>query len=138
MKQEIGLSWTGKMSFETELDGHKMVIDASSEVGGEDNGPRPKKLMLVALAGCTGMDMAMMLKKMRVEYDTMDIKVEANMTEEHPKQYDAMKVIYEFTGANVDATKVEKAVKMSMDTYCGVSALYKKVVDFSYEIRINP
>lgn len=138
MKQEINLSWTGGMSFETELDGHKLAIDASPEVGGENTGPRPKKLMLVALAGCTGMDMAMILKKMRVSYDTMDIKVDANMTEEHPKQYNAMKVIYEFTGSDIDLAKVEKAVKMSMDTYCGVSALYKKAIDFSYEIKINP
>lgn len=138
MKQTIDLGWTGNMSFETELDGHKLLIDASPESGGEDKGPRPKKLMLVALAGCTGMDMASMLKKMRVNYDTMHIKVEANMQDEHPKYYDAMKVIYEFTGENIDVDKVEKAAKLSMETYCGVSALYKKVTDFSYEIRINP
>lgn len=138
MKHEIDLAWKGNMSFETDLDGHTLKIDTTAEQGGNDTGPRPKKLMLVALAGCTGMDMTSILKKMRVNFDSLNIKVEANVTEEHPKHYDEMKVIYEFTGKDVDAVKVEKAVKMSMETYCGVSAVYKKAMPFSYEIRINP
>ncbi len=138
MTHEINLSWQGNMLFETELDGHKVKVDAPTEVGGEDLGPRPKKLMLVALAGCTGMDVVSLLKKMRVEYKTLNIKVEANVTEEHPKHYDALKLVYELTGDNIDEQKVHKAVNMSMDTYCGVSAVYKKAMDFDFEIRINP
>lgn len=138
MKHEIDLNWKGDMSFETNLDGHTLKIDTIAEQGGNDSGPRPKKLMLVALAGCTGMDMASILKKMRVSYDTLNIKVEANVTDEHPKHYNQMKLIYELTGEDIDEAKVEKAAKMSMDTYCGVSAVYKKTMDFSYEIKINP
>lgn len=137
MKHEIDLKWNGNMSFETDLDGHKIKIDTTDEQGGNNTGPRPKKLMLVALAGCTGMDMASILKKMRVKYDSLNIKVEANVTDEHPKHYDQMKVIYELTGEDVDKLKVEKAVKMSMENYCGVSAVYKKTMDFTYEIKIN-
>jgi putative redox protein len=66
--------------------------------GGENRGVRPKPLMLVALAGCTGMDVVSILKKMRVELDGFNVRVEADMTEEHPKQYSKMKVIYEFSG----------------------------------------
>ncbi len=138
MKHEINLAWQGKMSFETNLDGHKIIVDAPEEAGGEDRGPRPKKLMLVALAGCTGMDVVSLLKKMRVEYTALNIKVVGNVTEEHPKHYDAMKVIYEVSGENIDVSKVEKAVNMSVDKYCGVSATYKKALDFDFEIRVNP
>lgn len=136
MKHEIDLSWKGNMAFETEIGGHKLIVDANQESGGQDLGPGPKKLMLVALAGCTGMDMVSLLKKMRVEYDSLNVKVEADLTEEHPKHYSAMKVIYELTGKNVDRVKVEKIAQMSIDKYCGVAAVYKKALDFTYEIRI--
>lgn len=136
MKHEIDLSWKGNMAFETEIGGHKLIVDANQESGGQDLGPGPKKLMLVALAGCTGMDMVSLLKKMRVEYDALNVKVEADLTEEHPKHYSAMKVIYELTGKKVDREKVEKIAQMSIDKYCGVAAVYKKALDFTYEIRI--
>ena len=62
-KKEIYIDWQGDMSFETELDGHKITIDAAPEVGGNNKGPRPKVFMLLALAGCTGMDVVSILKK---------------------------------------------------------------------------
>ena len=66
MKDEINVVWTGDMTFETELNGHKLIIDADKKVGGKDKGPRPKPLMMLSLAGCTGMDVISILKKMRV------------------------------------------------------------------------
>ena len=56
MKTTLDMSWKGEMAFETELNGHKITIDADEAVGGKNLGPRPKALMMVALAGCTGMD----------------------------------------------------------------------------------
>lgn len=136
MKHEVNLGWSGDMAFEADMDGHKVVIDAPEEVGGHDSGPRPKKFMLLALAGCTGMDVVSMLKKMRVEYDALNIKVEADVTEDHPKHYTSMKIIYEFKGKDLPMAKLEKAVDMSEEKYCGVSAVYKKAMDVSTEIRI--
>jgi putative redox protein len=133
---KIYIDWQGEMAFETELDGHKLVIDATPEVGGSDKGPRPKPLMLVALAGCTGMDVVSMLKKMRVELDGLRIWVEAEQTEEHPKHYSSMKVIYEFKGKDLPLDKLEKAVNLSEERYCGVSAVYKKTMPVSTEIRL--
>ena len=124
------------MSFETELDGHKITLDADPSVGGQDNGPRPKPFMLVALAGCTGMDVVSILKKMRVEIESFNVKIEANMTEEHPKQYDKMHVVFEFKGKNLPMDKIEKAVNLSEERYFSVSAMYKKVIPLTTEIRI--
>jgi putative redox protein len=137
MKTAIDLKWTGNMSFETELFGHKLVIDAGEENGGENKGPRPKPLMLTALAGCTGMDVVSILKKMRVEVEDLSIVVEANMTEEHPKYYDKMHVIYKFKGKNLPLDKLQKAVSLSEEKYCGVSALYKQVIPVTTEIQIE-
>jgi putative redox protein len=133
---KIHIDWQGDMSFETELDGHKLVLDASPEVGGGNKGPRPKALMLIALAGCTGMDVVSMLKKMRVEDFSLRIWVEAEVTEEHPKHYSSMKVIYEFKGKDLPMDKLEKAVNLSEERYCGVSAVYRKAMPVSTEIRV--
>ncbi len=136
MKSEVSIKWQGNMSFETEISGHKITIDAGPEVGGKNKGPRPKPFVLMALAGCTGMDVVSILKKMRVEFDNLEIKVEGDLAEDHPKTFEGMKVIYEFTGSNLPLDKIEKAVHLSETTYCGVSALYKKAIPITTEIRL--
>lgn len=135
-KSSIHIDWTGGMSFETEVDNHKIILDASPEVGGNDKGPRPKPFMLVALAGCTGMDVISILTKMRVEPEGFRVWVEAEMTEEHPKHYSTMKVIYEFKGKDLPMEKLEKAVSLSEDRYCGVNEVYKRAIKMSSEIRV--
>ena len=123
------------MAFETELNGHKLVIDARENVGGEDRGPRPKPLMLTALAGCTGMDVISILKKMRVDVKGFEVIVEADETDEHPVHYHKMHVIYQFTGKDLPREKVEKAVRLSEERYCGVSEVYRKAMELTSEIR---
>ncbi len=137
MNTKIDLKWIENMSFESEVTGHKIRVDAAEENGGNDSGARPKPLMLVALAGCTGMDVVSILKKMRVEYDGLTISVEANMREEHPKYYDKMKIIYHFTGKDLPIKKLERAVELSDEQYCGVSALYKLAIPLESEIIVT-
>ena len=136
MKTSTKIQWTGNMSWETELFGHKLILDTGEENGGENKGPRPKILMLTALAGCTGMDVVSILKKMRVEVEDIQIFVEGDLTEEHPKYYEKMHVIYQFKGNNLPMEKLEKAVSLSEERYCGVSALYKKAIPVTTEIRV--
>ena len=138
MKTSLNLNWLDGMAFESEVNGHKIVIDAVESVGGKDRGPRPKPLMLLSLAGCTSMDVISILRKMRVELDDYQCEVVANETEEHPKHYNEMKVIYKFWGKDLPKEKLEKAVNLSEERYCGVSEVYKKYVKMSYEIQINP
>jgi putative redox protein len=136
-KASITSKWLKNMAFETVVDGHSVIVDASMEAGGEDKGPRPKLLMLVALAGCTGMDVVSMLKKMRVEIDDLNIRVEGELTETHPKHFIAMHLVYEFTGKNLPLDKLERAVELSQTTYCGVSAVYQKCMPVDYEIVVK-
>jgi putative redox protein len=136
-KQEIKIDWLENMAFKAEVNGHKMVIDASSEGGGENRGPRPKPLMLVALAGCTGMDVVSLLKKMRVDVVAFSVKVVGDVTEEHPKHFDAMHVIYEFKGKDLPMDKLVKAVTLSDEKFCGVSATLKKGIKITHEIVIT-
>ncbi len=136
MKHVVDMSWTDKIAFEADMDGHKVVIDASEEVGGSDLGPRPKKLMLTALAGCTGIDVVMILKKMKVEFEAFNVIVEGELTEEHPKYYNKMKIVYQFKGKDLPMAKLEKAVKLSEEKYCGVSAVYRQAMEMETEIRV--
>ncbi len=136
MKHNVNTSWVGKMKFDTEVSGHHIILDAAEEFGGENAGPRPKELMLSALAGCTGMDVVSILKKMKVELEAFDIKIEADLTEEHPKVYSKMHIIYQFKGKDLEMEKLQKAIKLSQENYCGVSAMYRKAMEVSYEIVI--
>ena len=136
MKHKVTTAYASGMSFETDIDGFKLVIDAAPENGGSNEGPRPKPLMLAALAGCTGIDVVSILKKMRVEFESFDIDVEADVTEEHPKHYFSMHIIYRFKGENLEMEKLEKAVSLSMERYCGVSAVYRKAMPVTHEIQI--
>ncbi len=136
MTHKVETSWNGNMRFDAMVSGHKVSMDALPEVGGENSGPRPKELMLASLAGCTGMDVISILRKMKVEVESFNISVEADLTEEHPKHYSKMHVTYLFKGNNLDVEKLKKAVDLSQDKYCGVSAAYRKAMQLSYEIKI--
>jgi len=136
MKHTVDTSWQGNMKFDAVVSGHHIIMDALPVVGGSDEGARPKELMLASLAGCTGMDVISILKKMRVEPTYFNVRVEAEMTEEHPKHYIAMHIIYEFKGENLEMEKLQKAVKLSQDQYCGVSTAYRKAMELTYEIVI--
>ena len=136
MKHSVNTSWQGNMKFDAVVSGHHIVMDALPAVGGDDEGARPKELMLAALAGCTGMDVISILKKMRVEPEYFNIRVEAEITEEHPKHYTSMHIIYEFRGEGLDTEQLQKAIDLSQERYCGVSASYRKAMEITNEIII--
>lgn len=129
--------WTDNMSFKTEVEGYELIIDAHKDFGGQDKGPRPKPLLLTALGGCTSMDVVAMLKKMRIEYDDFRVLVEGVLSDEHPKYYNKIHVIYQITGDNIPEDKIRKAVELSEERYCGVNFMLKKAAEISSEIRIN-
>jgi len=135
-KQEVRVQYLENMAFKADIYGHELIMDAAEQVGGENRGPRPKSLMLTALAGCTGIDVVSILKKMRVKFDDLNIIVEGDLTEEHPKQFYKMNVIYEFKGAELSLEKLKKAVSLSEERYCGVTATYSKAFEITSEIRI--
>ena len=134
---EAKVIWNDGMSFTAKLDGFDIIIDADENVGGENLGPRPKGLTLISLAGCTGMDVISILKKMRVNVDSFEVSTKASLTEEHPKRFKTITLIYEFKGTDIPLDKVKKAVSLSEERYCGVSATLKPKVEITNEIRIN-
>lgn len=131
------MNWLGEMAFSAELNGHEIKIDSSLENGGKDQGPRPKGLVLVGLAGCTGMDVVSILKKMKIENYQLQIQIHASQTDEHPKIYDKILVEYIFTGRDLPLDKLNRAVELSETRYCGVSAMLRQAAVIETKITIN-
>jgi len=136
MKDSVIVNWEKGMAFEANVDGFKIKLDAKDDHGGKKAGPTPKPLMMVALAGCTGMDVVSILEKMRVELKDFSIKIDGELTEEHPKHFTKMHIIYEFTGEDLPYDKLKKAIDLSQERYCGVVASYRKAFEISYEIKL--
>jgi putative redox protein len=138
MKDAINVKWVEDMSFETLVNDHPIILDATPEAGGRNRGPRPKPLLMVSLAGCTAMDVVSILKKMKVDLTSFNIHVEADISDEHPKRYTTVHLIYEFCGKDLSLDKLKHAIELSQEKYCGVSATLKNAVEISYEIKIVP
>jgi len=136
-KEIVTTKWLSNMAFEADVHGHKIIIDAGPNAGGENRGPRPKPLMLASLGGCTAMDVISILKKMRVDVNEFNVRVEGELTEEHPKHFIKIHVVYEFTGKDLPLDKLKKAVELSEERYCGVSAVYKKTMVMTSEIVVK-
>lgn len=116
----------GNMAFESHIDGHAVIMDTSAAGGGEDLGPSPKRLLLGTLATCTGMDVVSLLRKMRVDFSDFEIVTQADLTEEHPKVFTQVTVIYRIKVAEEHREKVEKAVSLSQEKYCGISEMLRR------------
>lgn len=136
MQHTVETAWKGKMQFDSEINGHHVMLDALPESGGSNAGVRPKELLLTSLAGCTGMDVIFMLRKMRHEPEYFNIRVDAEITEEHPKHYTSMHLTYEFGGKDLDPEKLKTAVELSQEKYCGVSHMFKQIMKLSFDIKL--
>ena len=124
---KVTTTWKGKMQFEsTNPSGETVLINVGAENGGEGAGLRPKAMMLASLAGCSGLDVASLIEKMRLEVADFKIETIANLTEEEPKIYDQVTVEYHFYGANLNETKLQRAVDLSVEKYCGVMEMFRK------------
>ncbi|MBV6438445.1 MAG: OsmC family peroxiredoxin [Haliscomenobacteraceae bacterium CHB4] len=132
----VTTTWVGKLTFDSEVNNHIVRIDAKPPLGG-NTGPGPKALLLTALTGCTGMDVAALLPKMRVAFDRLVIEAEAEQTEEHPKVYKSIKLTFRIAGKEVDEIKVRKAIELSQDKYCGVTAMLRAHCPITWELVIE-
>jgi len=134
---KVKTTWKGNMQFESTNPGGNLLIDVAEESGGNGDGYRPKALMLSALAGCSGLDVAPLLKKMRVEVDDFYIDVEGELTEEHPKYYHKVAMDFHFYGKDLNEKKLHKIVDISTEKYCGVMAMFRKFADVKITVNFH-
>ncbi len=129
--------WKENMVFESDNpSGETLFMDAPDE-GIENKGLRPKALMLSSLAGCSGLDVVSLLKKMRAEVDDFKMVVHGELTEEHPRYYHKVVVAYHFYGSDLQEDKINKAVKLSVDQYCGVMEMFRQFAKVTTEVYLH-
>jgi putative redox protein len=116
---------------------HWVVMDGPEAVGGSDAGARPKELLLMALGGCTGSDVAAILRKKHVPTEGFEVRLSASMREEHPQVFTAIHIEYLFFGENIPVADVERAIELSTTKYCAVSAMLKDSVNLTHSYRIE-
>jgi putative redox protein len=129
--------WTDGVRFiHTSGSGHALVSDAPETVGGSDSAPTPMELVLHALCGCMGVDLAGMLAKMRQPWTGLEISAEGERADDHPRIYTRIALHVAVTGT-VDEAKLQRAVALSLDTYCSVAAMLRATAEIvpTWEIR---
>jgi putative redox protein len=131
---EAKVKWTTGMAFESQQDGFTIGLDADRDFGGQGKGPKPKTLLLTALGGCTAMDVVSMLTKMQVPLEGFEVQASGDLSEDHPKIFTSIHLKYVFQGKDLPMDKLQRAVNLSQDKYCGVSAMLAKTCPITHEI----
>lgn len=134
-EHHVTTRWAGKMAFDSTVGNHVVRIDSKPEAG-DDSGPGPKSLLLVALTGCTGIDLAALLPKMRVKFDTLEIEAAAPLTEEHPRVYTEIRLLFRVRGKNLSEEKIRRAIELSQEKYCGVTAMLKAHCPITWSLEL--
>jgi len=112
-------------------------MDAAEAFGGTDGGARPTELLLMALGGCTGMDVISILQKKRAKVDDFWVELSADKTDTQPKKLKDFKVKFVIVGRGIKKIDVERAIELSSEKYCTVGAMLKAstTVEHDFEIR---
>lgn len=122
--------WKGGKAFDSFKENSKIEIDASG-------GFNPKALLLSGLAACSAIDVVEILEKMRVPFANLTVDVEAEQTDEHPRVFKTIHMVYRLQADEEAREKVKKAIDLSLEKYCGVAAMLKKNSPIAYEIQIT-
>ncbi len=133
---QINVDWQGDLEFKNQLpSGHELTVDAAEKSGGHNQGPRPMELLLSGLAGCTGIDVVLILNKMKTELEDFNMEIEAERAEEAPKRFTKIHIKYKFKGKKLSERKVERAINLSEEKYCSASNSLNAEITSSYEIE---
>jgi putative redox protein len=134
---KITLKKTGQLGFNaTTESGHTVLLDGSPDHGGDNQGPRPMEMILVALGGCSGIDVSLILQKSRQQVSDISIEVEAERADSIPAVFTSVHVNYNITGIDLDPTRVERAVSLSMDKYCSVTRMLEPSVNITHSYTV--
>jgi len=131
IKQVEGLTFVAKAD-----SNHWVTIDGPKQFDGSEAAPRPMELLLIALGSCTASDVASILKKKRVKLQKFEVTVSGERSEEHPKVFTKIHIEYIFGGENIRHEDLKRAIELSQDKYCPISAMLKKAVEITYSYHI--
>ena len=134
--QKMTATWAGGMRFVYQsATGHGLVTDTPVEAGGLDTAATPMELVMLGLLGCTGVDVASILMKMKEPLEGLEVSAEYERAEQHPRVYTKINIKYTAKGL-LDEKKLQRAITLSETTYCSVSAMLGKSVEITHEYEI--
>ncbi|SFI57832.1 OsmC family protein [Olleya namhaensis] len=137
MSHKITTNWKGNMLFDSDNpSGHHVLMDTDVE-GKEREGLSPKALMLSSLAGCSGLDVVSILDKMKINTYDLKMEVEGLLTDEHPKYYHTVILDYHFTGEDLNEEKINRAVQLSVEKYCGVMEMFRRFAEVKTNVHFH-
>jgi putative redox protein len=120
---------------------HDQIYTATSDSGdtitmdvARAEGPTPTEYVLMALCGCTSVDVVSILKKKREPFTGLTVSATAQKAVEYPTVFTAIQLVYRVTGS-VNAKSMEDAVRLSKEKYCSVSAMLEKTANITYTIE---
>lgn len=119
------------------VQGHTVVMDVPERVGGTDEGPNPKPLILTALAGCTAMEVVGLLRKAGKVLTGLEVRVNGELSAQKPLTYVSVHIIYDMHGADADVAEALLAVERSHDELCGVIAMMRRIMPVTSEALYN-
>jgi putative redox protein len=131
VKQLQGITFVGKTD-----SNHWITMDGPETFYGSNSGIRPKELILISLAGCTGSDVVAILQKKKVKFTGFEMNITAEQQDEHPQVYTKINLEYVFYGKNIQEKDVERAIDLSQNKYCSVTAMLQKAVTIEHSFRI--
>ena len=132
IKQVEGLSLVGKSD-----SNHWVPLDSVKTFGGAEAGNKPMEMVLIALGGCSAMDVLSILKKMREDVRDFDVELEAERASDHPAVFTKIHLKYVVTGKDLKDENINKAIDLSMNKYCSVSAMLKDSVDITWDFSLQ-
>jgi putative redox protein len=133
VRQVKGLTFAGITD-----SGHWIMVDGPPEFGGRSAAMRPKELVLISLGACTGSDVASILQKKRVKLTGIEVSLKADVAQEHPQVYTKIHIEYLFYGENLSTKDLERAIELSQNKYCPVTAMLRNTVEITHSYRILP
>lgn len=135
---EVKVLWDGQMGFFGKSGtNHSVVMDVSKEIGGGGSAPSPMEMVLFGLAGCAGVDIALILNKKKVQLDDFEVFVKAERAEDHPRVFTKVDLTFVFQGEDLRMKPLEDAVRLSIDKYCSVAGMISQTATIDWEIKIR-
>ncbi|HHT69882.1 MAG TPA: OsmC family protein [Firmicutes bacterium] len=130
--------WNGKLGF-VGISGsnHAVVMDVSKENGGDGAAASPMELVLLGLAGCSGIDVALIVKKKRLNVRDFQIFVDGQRADEHPQVFNKVQMKFVFEGDDLSQKALEDAVRLSLDKYCSVAGMVNKTAEITWTVEIK-
>lgn len=134
----VKLAWAGEMVFTAESEtGAEVTLETGVKYGGSGKNPTPMEAVAMGLGSCSGMDIVMILKKMRVDLKRLDVVVDARRREGEPSYFEDIKLTFVVSGEGLTKEMADKAARLSVEKYCSVSVMLEDKATITYETRVE-